>query len=61
MTVALVVQSDVREPDSSSSIFISKDCFGYSEPFAFPHMLQKFLLGHYYKLLFIIINDVFLM
>ena len=27
---SFVVESEVREPDSSSSIFFSQDCFGYS-------------------------------
>ena len=36
---SFVVESKVREPDSSSSIYLSQDCFDYSESFAF---LYKF-------------------
>ena len=31
--------SDVRKVDSSSSILLSQDCFGYSESFVFPYEL----------------------
>ena len=31
------VLSEVREPDSSSSVFLSQDCFGYLESFVFPY------------------------
>ena len=31
-----VVQSEVREPDSSSSIFLPQDCFDYLGYFVFP-------------------------
>ena len=34
-----VVQSEVREPDSSNSVFLSQDCFGYSGSFVFPYKL----------------------
>ena len=34
---SFVVQSEVREPDSSSSVFLSQDCFGYSGSFVFPY------------------------
>ena len=30
---SFVVQSEVRKPDSTSSIFLSRDGFGYSGPF----------------------------
>ena len=33
---SFVVESEVREPDSSSSVFLSQDCFGYSGSFVFP-------------------------
>ena len=36
---SFVVQSEVREPDSSSSIFRSQDCFGYSGSFVSPYKL----------------------
>ena len=36
---SFVVQSEVREPDSSSSVFPSQDCFGYSGSFVFPYKL----------------------
>ena len=36
---SFVVQSEVREPDSSSSIFRSQDCFGYSGSFVFSYKL----------------------
>ena len=32
-----VVYSEVREPDSSSSIFLSQDFFGYLGSFLFPY------------------------
>jgi len=31
-----VVEPEVRQVDSSSSIFLSQDCFGYSRFFVFP-------------------------
>ena len=34
-----VVYSEVRKVDSSSSIFLSQDCFGYLESFVFPFEL----------------------
>ena len=34
-----VVEPEVRKVDSSSSIFLSQDCFGYSRFFVFPHKL----------------------
>ena len=33
---SFVVESEVWEPDSSSSIFLSQDCFVYSGSFVFP-------------------------
>ena len=35
----LEVQSEVREPDSSSSVFLSQDYFGYLRSFVFPYKL----------------------
>ena len=32
---SFVVSSKAREPDSSSSVFLSQDCFGYSRSFCF--------------------------
>ena len=32
---SFVVQSEVQESDSSSSVFLSQDCFGYSRSFFF--------------------------
>ena len=34
---SFVVYSEVRETDSSSSVFLSQDCFGYSGSFVFPY------------------------
>ena len=34
-----VVQSEVRQVDSLSSILLSQDCFGYSRFFVFPYKL----------------------
>ena len=34
-----VVEPEVRQVDSSSSIILSQDCFGYSRFFAFPYKL----------------------
>ena len=36
---SFVVWSEVREPDSSNSIFLSQDCFGYSGSSVFPYKL----------------------
>ena len=36
---SFVVQSEVRRPDSSSSVFLSQNCFGYSGSFVFPYKL----------------------
>ena len=36
---SFVVESEVRETDSSSSIFVSQDCFCYSRSFVFPYKL----------------------
>ena len=36
---SFVVQSEVRKVDSSSSILLSQDCFGYSRSFVFPYEL----------------------
>ena len=38
------VQSEVREPDSSSSVFLSQHCFGYLGSSVFPYKLQKFFV-----------------
>ena len=40
---SFVLQSKVREPDSSSSIFLSQDCLGYLGSFVFPYKLCNFL------------------
>ena len=40
---SFVVQSEVRKVDSSSSILLSQDCFGYSGSFVFPYELRNFL------------------
>ena len=34
-----VVEPEVRQVDSSSSILLSQDCFGYSRFFVFPYKL----------------------
>ena len=34
-----VVEPEVKQIDSSSSILLSQDCFGYSRFFVFPHKL----------------------
>ena len=34
-----VVESEVRQVDSSSSILLSQDCFGYSRFIVFPYKL----------------------
>ena len=36
---SFVVKSEVRKVDSSSSILLSQDCFGYSGSFVFPYKL----------------------
>ena len=36
---SFLVDSEVREPDSSGSVFLSQDCFGYSGSFVFPYKL----------------------
>ena len=37
--VGFVVEPEVRQVDSSSSILLSQDCFGYSRFFVFPYKL----------------------
>ena len=39
---SFVVKSEVRQADSSSSILLSQDCFGYSRFLLFPYKLRKF-------------------
>ena len=39
---SFVVSSEVKEPDPSSSVFLSQDCFDYSEPFVFPYKFKNF-------------------
>ena len=34
-----VVESEVRQVDSTSSVLLSQDCFGYSRFFVFPYKL----------------------
>ena len=34
-----VIEPEVRQVDSSNSIFLSQDCFGYSRFFVFPYKL----------------------
>ena len=41
---SFVVWTKVREPDSSSSIFLSQDCFDYSEFFVFSEVFKFFVL-----------------
>ena len=41
---SFVILSEVREPDSSNSIFLSQDCFGYSWSFVFPYKLWNFFV-----------------
>ena len=36
---SFVVEPEVRQVDSSSSILLSQDCFGYSRFFVFPYKL----------------------
>ena len=38
-----VVEPEVRQVDSSSSILLSQDCFGYSRFFVFPYKLWNYL------------------
>ena len=38
-----VVEPEVRQVDSSNSIFLSQDCFGYSRFFVFPYKLWNYL------------------
>ena len=39
---AFVVEPEVRQVDSSSSILLSQDCFGYSRFLLFPYKLWNF-------------------
>ena len=39
---SFVVEPEGKEPDSSSSIFLFQDCFGYLWSFVFPHKLYNF-------------------
>ena len=36
---SFIVQSEVKQVDSSSTILLSQDCFGYSRFFVFPYKL----------------------
>ena len=38
-----IVEPEVRQDDSPSSICLSQDCFGYSRFFVFPHKLWNYL------------------
>ena len=38
-----IVEPEVRQVDSSSSILLSQDCFGYSRFFVFPYKLWNYL------------------
>ena len=38
-----VVDNEVRQVDSSSSILLSQDCFGYSRCFVFPYKLWNII------------------
>ena len=38
-----VVEPEVRQVDSSRSILLSQDCFGYSRFFVFPNKLRNYL------------------
>ena len=40
---SFVVYSGVREPYSSSSVFLPQDCFGYLGSFVFPYKFKDFL------------------
>ena len=40
---SFVVEPEVRQVDSSSSILLSQDCFGYSRFFVFPYKLGNYL------------------
>ena len=40
---SFLVLYEVREPDFSSFVFLSQDCFGYLRSFVFPYKLQIFL------------------
>ena len=46
---SFIVQSEVRELDSSSSTFLSQDCFGSLGSFLFPNKLKIFLIQFYEK------------
>ena len=40
---SFVAESEVRVPESFSSVFLSQDCFGSLGSFLFPYKLKKFL------------------
>ena len=40
---SFLVESEVREPNSSSSIFLIQNCFDYSGSFVFPYKFQNIL------------------
>jgi len=42
---SFVVESELREVDSSSSVFLSQGCFGYLDSFVFPSKLEFFCHG----------------
>ena len=39
---SFILLSEVKEPDSSSSVFLSHDCFGYLASFVFSNKLKFF-------------------
>ena len=39
---SFVLLSEVKKSDSSSSVILSQDCFGYSGSFVFPYKFQEF-------------------
>ena len=40
---SFIVKSEVREHDSSSSVFLSQDRFGFSRSFVFPYKFYNYL------------------
>ena len=46
---SLVVQAEDWEHDSSSSVFLSQDCFNYSGSFVFPYKFKNYLFSFFEK------------
>ena len=47
VVIMILALSEVREPDSSGSVFLSQDCFGYLRTFVLPYKFLKIILFYF--------------